>query len=113
MSEPGIGRYNACMTAAAGDGARARFRIRQRPRVSARSRAPQLPPGLEKYLENAHAALAEPFKGVTTDGRVVPGLFPISRPGVSARTLGTLRRKGFSEDAIEATGEFADMDERA
>ena len=37
----------------------------------------------------------------------------VSNLGVSARTLGTLRRKGFSEDAIEAAGEFADMDEQA
>src|SRR5688572_32775739 len=27
--------------------------------------------------------LAEPFKGVTTDGKVVPGLFPVRSTGVS------------------------------
>ena len=35
-------------------------------------------------LSDEHkAALAEPFTGVTTDGRVVPGLFRISQTGVS------------------------------
>ena len=31
--------------------------------------------------------LAEPFKGVTTDGHVVPGLFPIRATGVSTRPV--------------------------
>jgi hypothetical protein len=63
------------------------LRVRQRTPVSARARAPQLPPGLEQYLRTAEAALAEPFKGVTTDGLCVSGLFSISKTGVSVQPL--------------------------
>jgi hypothetical protein len=37
------------------------------------------PPG---YLETAAKALAEPFKGITTDGTVVPGLFSLQQTGI-------------------------------
>jgi hypothetical protein len=63
------------------------FKLRQRTAVSARARAAELPPGLERYLQTAGASLAEPFKGITTNGRVVPGLFPIQATGVSTRPL--------------------------
>lgn len=33
--------------------------------------------------ENEERGLAEPFRGVTTDGKVIPGLFPIRSTGVS------------------------------
>ena len=37
-----------------------------------------------KFTENIEAkGLAEQFKGITTDGRIVPGLFPIRSTGVS------------------------------
>ena len=61
--------------------------VRKRPAVPARARAAQLPPPLQRYLETAEAALAEPFTGVTADGAVVPGLFPIAPTGVSTRPL--------------------------
>ncbi len=64
-----------------------RFKIRQRTPVSARALPAQLPPGLVKYLETAHAALAEPFKGVTADGLVVPDLFAIAKTGVSTQPI--------------------------
>jgi hypothetical protein len=63
------------------------FKLRERTRVSGRARAAELPPGLQKYLESAQAALAEPLKGVTVDGRPRPGLFHIQPTGVSARPL--------------------------
>ena len=63
------------------------LKLRQRTPVSGRARAAELPPGLQKYLQTAEAALAQPFKGVTADGRVVPGLFSIGRTGVSTRPL--------------------------
>jgi len=63
------------------------LKLRQRTPVSGRARAAQLPPGLQKYLESAEASLAEPFKGVTADGRVVPGLFALARTGVSTRLV--------------------------
>jgi len=43
--------------------------------------------GPPNYLQNALAAVAEPFKGNTTDGAVVPGLFPIHATGVSTQTI--------------------------
>jgi hypothetical protein len=33
--------------------------------------------GPPNYLQNGLKAVAEPFKGNTTDGTMVPGLFPI------------------------------------
>jgi Protein of unknown function (DUF3500) len=69
------------------DDVRGRYRVRRRTAVSGQVRATELPPGLVKYLETAEAALAEPFKGVTTDGRPVPGLFPIGKSGVSTRPV--------------------------
>jgi hypothetical protein len=35
----------------------------------------------------AESALAEPFRGITTDGRVVPDLFPLRQTGVSTRPI--------------------------
>ncbi len=55
--------------------------------MSARSRAATLLPNLAKYVESAEASLAAPFKGVTADGTIVPGLFPIQATGVSTRPL--------------------------
>ncbi|MBI2181075.1 MAG: DUF3500 domain-containing protein [Deltaproteobacteria bacterium] len=43
--------------------------------------------GSPGYLENSLAAAAEPFKGITTDGKVIPGLFPIQQTGVSTRPI--------------------------
>ncbi|HEX5140318.1 MAG TPA: DUF3500 domain-containing protein [Dehalococcoidia bacterium] len=67
-----------------------------------------------RWMPQAEKAFAEPFKGVTTDGTVVPGLFPIRSTGVSTKPvvdaarayLGTLtaeqRAQGtFPVDAIE------------
>jgi hypothetical protein len=61
--------------------------VRQRPAVPARARAAQLPPNLQRYLETAEKALAEPFTGITVDGDVVPGLFRLGATGVSTRPL--------------------------
>lgn len=43
--------------------------------------------GPPQYLENALAAVAEPLKGITTDGTVMPGLFRIEKTGVATRVL--------------------------
>jgi Protein of unknown function (DUF3500) len=43
--------------------------------------------GPPNYLENSLAAAAEPFKGITTDGTVIPGLFPIQKTGVSTHSI--------------------------
>ena len=42
------------------------------------------PPG---YLENSLVAAAEPFKGITTDGKVMPDLFSVQQTGVSTRPI--------------------------
>jgi hypothetical protein len=43
--------------------------------------------GPPNYLQNALKAVAEPFKGNTTGGTVVPGLFPIGATAVSTQTI--------------------------
>jgi hypothetical protein len=63
------------------------FEIRQRPVVSARARAAELPPMLQKYAETAEAAVSEPFRGITAAGTRDAGLFPIASTGVSTRPL--------------------------
>jgi len=73
-------------TSIEGDGL-AGLTLRKRTPVSGRGRATDLPPGLQKYLQTAEASLAEPFKGVTTDGRVVPGLFQLGTTGVSTQPI--------------------------
>ncbi len=39
------------------------------------------------YMAAAKKALAEPFKGITTDGKVVPGLYSVGRTGVSTEPI--------------------------
>ena len=43
--------------------------------------------GPPHYLENALKAVAEPFKGNTTDGSAIPGLFPLRATGVSTQPI--------------------------
>jgi hypothetical protein len=38
---------------------------------------------MEKNVERAQALLAEEFLGVSTDGRVVPGLYQLQKTGLS------------------------------
>ncbi len=40
-----------------------------------------------QYVVNAEAALVAPFKGVTTDGVVIPGLYPLQQTGVSTEPI--------------------------
>jgi Protein of unknown function (DUF3500) len=51
--------------------------------------------GSPGYLEKSLAAAAEPFKGITSDGTVIPGLFSIQKTGVS-----TLPIKAAAEDFL-------------
>jgi hypothetical protein len=59
----------------------------QRPVVSARATPEKLPERLQQYLADGERAVAQPFTGITTDGRPVPGLFPIAPTGVSTTTI--------------------------
>jgi hypothetical protein len=43
--------------------------------------------GSPNYLEKSLAAAAEPFKGITTDGNVIPGLYSIQKTGVSTQSI--------------------------
>ena len=54
----------------------------------ARNKRPLLTKGgPPNYVQNSLAAAAEPFKGITTDGTIIPGLFPIQRTGVSTQSV--------------------------
>ncbi|HEX5023529.1 MAG TPA: DUF3500 domain-containing protein [Candidatus Binatia bacterium] len=43
--------------------------------------------GPPNYVEKSLAAAAEPFKGITTDGKVVPNLFGIHKTGISTESI--------------------------
>ncbi len=43
--------------------------------------------GPPNYVEKSLAAAAEPFKGITSDGQVIPGLFSIQKTGVSTQSV--------------------------
>ena len=57
------------------------------PSGSLPKRALRLGGGPAGYVENALKAVAEPFKGVTADGTVVPGLFPIQKTVVPTHSI--------------------------
>jgi hypothetical protein len=56
---------------------------RQRPPTFARFRPPNPSEFQRKFLQDAEAALAEEFRGITADGQITPGLFPLQQTGVS------------------------------
>jgi hypothetical protein len=56
------------------------------------------PPG---YMAAAEAAIAEKFKGITTDGKVVPGLFSIRKTGVSTRPIKEAAERFISSLGVE------------
>jgi hypothetical protein len=57
-------------------------RLRKRPPGSARVLHPGLSPFLAEYKARGEAALAEPFRGISTDGRGTSGLFSVQKTGV-------------------------------
>ena len=59
------------------------FKVRNRPVVSGRRLAPDMPEQMANNIRNAEMQIAEPFKGLTTDGQVVPGLFTLRKTGLS------------------------------
>ena len=63
------------------------FRLRQRPPTPARFLGDQLMEHLARMKQLGEASVAEPFKGITADGRVVPGLFPIRSTGVPTQSI--------------------------
>src|SRR5262245_28160980 len=64
------------------------FTVRhQRPVASARAFPAPASEFLLRYRDDGEALLAQPFKGITSDGVVAPGLFKVERTGVSTRPL--------------------------
>ncbi len=61
--------------------------LRRRPPVSARTPAPEVGERFGRMRDNSERLLSEPFKGITTDGNVVPDLFPIRTTGVSVEPI--------------------------
>jgi hypothetical protein len=62
------------------------FRPRQRPHLFARGPF-ELPERMQGYKSGGDSAVAQPFKGLTTDGNVVPGLYGIRGTGVSTEPI--------------------------
>jgi Protein of unknown function (DUF3500) len=64
-------------------GESAHFGLRERPPTPA-VRAFELPPRMQPMLDRAKTGLAEPFRGIITDGgAIVPGLFVLEKTGIS------------------------------
>ena len=59
------------------------FKVRNRPVVSGRRLAPDMPEQMANNIRNAETQISEPFKGLTTGGQVVPGLFTLRKTGLS------------------------------
>lgn len=62
-------------------------RPRQRPPTSGRAVPSPLSDFLGRYVDAANTSLAESFKGITADGKVVPGLFRIQKTGIPAQPI--------------------------
>src|SRR5271165_6754815 len=67
-------------------GESAHFGLRQRPPTPA-THAFELPPRMQPMLDRGRAGLAEPFRGVATNGGIAPGLFALDKTGVSPAPL--------------------------
>ena len=57
--------------------------LRKRTPVSARTLAPDVGDRFGRMRENGERIVGEPFQGITTDGTIVPGLYPLQTTGVS------------------------------
>ncbi len=68
-------------------GSLAGFRPRHRPSASGRALLAPLSEFLARYRQAAEASLSEPFTGITTDGNVVPDLFPIQKTGIATQPI--------------------------
>jgi len=61
--------------------------LRRSPPLSARRLPPALSQILLDHVAVGEQTVAEPFVGITNDGTVRPGLFPITSTGVSTRPI--------------------------
>src|SRR5947209_6540126 len=63
------------------------YRVRQRPIASGRALPAPLPEFVQNYIRNGEAASTAPFTGITTDGTLVPGLFPLQATGMPTEPI--------------------------
>lgn len=63
------------------------FGLRGLPPMSARTRAANLPPFLRSVLDAAVTCTAEPLVGISTDGQVRRGLYPVRATGVTTAPI--------------------------
>jgi Protein of unknown function (DUF3500) len=67
-------------------GESAHFGLRNRPPTPA-LRPFELPPRLKPMLDRAETSLAEPFRGILTNGQIASGTFSIEKTGISLAPL--------------------------
>ena len=63
------------------------FRVRNRPPVSGRRLDPDMSEQMANNIRDAETQIAEPFRGLTADGQVVPGLFSLQETGLSNEAM--------------------------
>ena len=63
------------------------FKLRQRRPGSGRRLLPNLPDGPRRRLTEAEGLIAEKFKGITSDGKVIPGLYRLQATGVETNSI--------------------------
>jgi hypothetical protein len=61
--------------------------LRKRTPVSSRTPAPDVGERFGGMRANGERLVAEPFKGITADGNLIPDLFPVTRTGVSTEPI--------------------------
>ena len=66
---------------------KSRYQLRERPPTSGRELYKPVSERFRNMIADAEASIAAPFKGVTTDGEVLPGLFSIAPTGVSTAQI--------------------------
>ena len=59
------------------------FKVRNRPPVSGRRLDPDMSEQMANNIRDAETQIAEPFRGLTADGQVVPNLFTLQETGLS------------------------------
>jgi hypothetical protein len=63
------------------------FKLRQRPATSARAFPSPASEFLLRYRDDGERLVAQPFRGITSDGVVAPGLYKVETTGISTRPL--------------------------
>ncbi len=61
--------------------------VRKRTPVSARTPAPDVGERFGRMRENGERNVSQPFKGITTDGTIVPGLYPLQTTGIPTEPI--------------------------